>query len=65
MVVFKHFSTWSKPLVICAATGFLWSTFVKDKNASKDPYDSLIRQAELFCQAYKEKQGIPGRISMS
>jgi hypothetical protein len=59
MVVFTRFYFLGKPLILCATTGFLWAKFHNDND--KEQLKTVINQADLICQAFKEKQGIPGR----
>jgi hypothetical protein len=58
MVVFTRFYFLGKPLILCTATGFLWTKLNQDTD--KEKLNSTISQADLICQAFKEKQGIPG-----
>ncbi|CAF1149336.1 unnamed protein product [Adineta steineri] len=60
MGIFTRYYYFGKPLIICATTGFLWTTFNKDNDVYKERINSTITQADLICQAFKEKQGIPG-----
>jgi len=60
MVVFTRFYFLGKPLILCAATGFLWTKLNSDNNIQQEKLKATINQADLICQAYKEKQGIPG-----
>jgi len=60
MVVFTRFYFLGKPLILCAATGLLWAKLNNDNDTQKEKLKSIINQADLICQAYKEKQGIPG-----
>jgi hypothetical protein len=57
MVVFTRFYFLGKPLILCATTGFFWSKLNDDRDIPKQQLNST---AELICQAFKEKQGIPG-----
>jgi hypothetical protein len=60
MVVFTRFYFLRKPLIICATTGFLWANLKNENDLQKDKFKSTIHQADLLCQAFKEKYGIPG-----
>jgi len=60
MVVFTRLSTLSKPLIICATAGFLWNKFYTEQINENEKLGAIISQADLLCQAYKEKTGIPG-----
>jgi hypothetical protein len=60
MVVFTRFYFLGKPLIFCATTGFLWAKLNNDNDIEKEKLKSTINQADLLCQAFKEKQGIPG-----
>jgi hypothetical protein len=60
MVVFTRFYFLGKPLILCATTGLLWAKLNHDNDIHKDKLKSTISQADLMCQAFKEKQGIPG-----
>jgi hypothetical protein len=64
MVVFTRFYFWGKPLILCATTGFLWANLKNNNDLEKDKIKSTINQADLICQAFKEKQGIPGRYHL-
>lgn len=59
MVVFTRLS---KPFLICATTAFLWKKYNNnnDDDNQDDKLNLTIKQANLLCQAFKEKQGIPG-----
>jgi hypothetical protein len=61
MVVFTRLKFLGKPLILCATTGFLWANLKNENDLQKDKLKSTIHQADLLCQAFKEKQGIPGR----
>jgi len=60
MVVFTRFYFLGKPLILCATTGFFWTKLNNDNDIQKEKLKSIINQADLICQAFKEKQGIPG-----
>lgn len=60
MVVFTRFYYLGKPLIVCVATGFLWTKLNNDNEIYQEKLKSTIAQADLLCQAFKEKQGIPG-----
>ena len=57
MVFFGRFNFFGKPLILCATTTLLWT---KLNNDNEEKLKSAIAQADLICQAFKEKQGIPG-----
>jgi hypothetical protein len=61
MVVFTRFYFLGKPLIFCAATGLLWTKLNNDNDVQKEKLKSTINQVDLICQAFKEKNGIPGR----
>ncbi|CAF3950517.1 unnamed protein product [Rotaria magnacalcarata] len=60
MGVFNRFYFLGKPLALCATTGFLWTQLNKDNDIDKEKLKLTINQADLICQGFKEKQGIPG-----
>lgn len=60
MVVFTRFYAFRKPLILCATTGFLLKRLTDEDDIDKDNIKSTIAQADLICQGFKEKQGIPG-----
>ena len=62
MVCFSRFSRFGKPFCICAASAFLWSKLLDEQQNSREQLQATIRQAELLCQAFKEKHGIPGIV---
>ena len=60
MVGFNRFSRFGKPFFLCAASAFLGSKLLDEQQNSREHLQTTIRQAELLCQAFKEKHGIPG-----
>lgn len=60
MVNYTRLSSLTKPLIVCATTGFLWNKFSNEQINENDRLNVTISQADLLCQAYKEKTGIPG-----
>ncbi|CAF0878421.1 unnamed protein product [Adineta ricciae] len=60
MGVFRQYYFLSKPILICATTGLLWARFNQESDAYKEELKKTIDNVDLLCQAYKEKQGIPG-----
>jgi hypothetical protein len=63
MVVFTRLKYLGKSFILCATTGFLWTNLNNDHDVEQEKVKSTIRQADLCCQAFKEKNGIPGTIS--
>lgn len=62
MVVLKHTFRFGRRLFICAtAAAAAAGLFISQLNDERDQSAEVIRQAELVCQAYKEKHGIPGK----
>ncbi|CAF4168542.1 unnamed protein product, partial [Rotaria magnacalcarata] len=59
MSVFNRFYFLGKPLALCATTGFLWTQLNNDNDIDKEKLKLTINQADLICQGFKEKQGIP------
>ena len=43
--------------MVCAGTGFLWTKWTRDRD---EHVNFAMHQADLRCQAFKEKQSIPG-----
>jgi hypothetical protein len=62
MVGFNRFSRFRKPFLLCAASTLLWSKLLDEQQNSREQLQATIRQAELLCQAFKEKHGIPGMV---
>lgn len=62
MVVFTRLKYLGKPVILCATTGFLWAKLNNDHDVEQETFKSTIRQADLCCQAFKERNGIPGTI---
>ena len=60
MVVFTRLKYLGKPFILCATTGFLWAKLNNDPDMEQEKLKSIMRQADLCCQAFKEKNGIPG-----
>ena len=66
MVVLRHTVRFGRRLFICAtAAAAAAGLFISQLNDERDQPSDLIRQAELTCQAYKEKHGIPGKYFSS
>ncbi|CAF4564731.1 unnamed protein product, partial [Rotaria socialis] len=60
MGVFNRFYFLGKPLALCGTAGFLWAQLNNDNDIDKEKLKLTINQADLICQGFKEKQGIPG-----
>jgi hypothetical protein len=63
MVSFKQSVRFSRRRFFIYATAAAATTglFISQLNDDRNKHSELIRQAELTCQAYKEKHGIPGK----
>lgn len=61
MVSFKQSVRFSRRFFIYATAAATTSLFISQLNDDQNKHRELLRQAELTCQAYKEKHGIPGK----
>ena len=61
MVVLKYTVRFSRRLVLCATAAAAAGLFISQLNDDREQPAEVIRQADLICQAYKEKHGIPGK----
>ncbi|CAF3928002.1 unnamed protein product, partial [Rotaria sp. Silwood1] len=59
MGIFTRLYFLRKPLIFCAATGLLWTKLNNNNDIDKEKLQLIINQADLICQEFKEKQGIP------
>ncbi|CAF3353588.1 unnamed protein product [Rotaria sp. Silwood1] len=64
MGIFTRLYFLRKPLIFCAATGLLWTKLNNNNDIDKEKLQLIINQADLICQEFKEKQGIPGNINI-
>ncbi|UJR26191.1 hypothetical protein I4U23_007534 [Adineta vaga] len=60
MGIFTRYSFLSKPFLICTTTGLLWAKLNHENDNSNEKLKTIIHEVDLLCQAFKEKQGIPG-----
>ncbi|CAF0896331.1 unnamed protein product [Rotaria sordida] len=60
MVAFTRLYSLRKPFILCVTTGFLWTKLNNDSDIDQEKLKLTVNQADLICQGFKEKQGIPG-----